>query len=345
MLISVVPLGASQLRKWQSYVDTHPGARAQHDAAWYAVLTECFRVAPHYLWAIDDEEQVRGVLPMYLSRSVFAGRHLATLEGGAVADTPDIAVGLYEAAEQLRDQLAARFLVVRDATHPHRAAAQESTFARTVVDLRGGVDATWKALPASTRSDLRRAQKRGVVAGRDDDALGSFYAMYARRMRDLGTPVESACLFDGLRVGLGERFRLYVARLDGCVVAGMLCAAGVGPWTHLYGASDASVFWHYPNEVVFWAAFASAASEGATEFDLGASAPGSGAHRFKAKWSAQGGSRPAVYRYYGSPSARGPFGLDAYRAAPSIYQRLWSRVPMPIANRVGPLPRRQLPFG
>jgi CelD/BcsL family acetyltransferase involved in cellulose biosynthesis len=345
MLISVVTVGASQLPKWQSYVDTHAVSRAHHDAGWYAVLAKCFRVAPHYLWAIDERECVRGVLPMYFSRSAFTGPHLATLEGGALADDSEIAAALYEEAERLRDTLGARFLVVRDARRAHRPAVQESHFARTVVNLRGGVEALWSAMPASTRSDMRRARKRGVVAKRDDDALGPFYSMYARRMRDLGTPVESACLFDELRSGLGTRFRLYVARLGERVVAGMVCAAGGGTWTHLYGASDSSTFWYYPNEAVFWGAFTAAVSEGATEFDLGASAPGTGAHRFKAKWSPETRCVPVVVRYYPSLSARGPFGLDAYRASPSIRQRLWSRVPLRIANRIGPLLRRQLPFG
>jgi serine/alanine adding enzyme len=344
MSISVVPVGEAQLAEWQSYADSQPAARAHHSAAWFAILARCFRVAPHYLRAVDARGRTCGVLPMYFSHSAFTGPHLGTLEGGALADAPEIALPLYDEAERLRDELHARYLLVRGAELPHRPATQESYYERTVVDLRCGLDVVWRTLPASTRSNVRRASRRGVIAERDDTALPAFYALYARRMRDLGTPVESACFFDAIRAGLGSRFRLYVARLGGRAVAGMLCEAGETTWTYLYGASDSSVLSHYPNEAVFWAAFGAAAAEGAAAFDLGASAPGSGAHRFKAKWAPPESTVPTVFRYYAARPHLGPLGLDAYRRGRSVRQRLWSHVPLQVANRLGPILRRQLPF-
>jgi serine/alanine adding enzyme len=345
MSISVVPVGEARLTDWQAYADSRPPAQAHHAAAWFAILSRCFHVAPHYRMAIDERGRTRGVLPMYFSHSAFTGPHLATLEGGALADSPEIAHSLYEEAERIRDELDAAYLLIRGGEPPHRSATHEACYERTVVDLRGGVDAVWRNLPASSRANVRRAVRRGVTAERDDAALRGFYELYARRMRDLGTPVESASFFEAIRTGLGNRFRLYLARLGRRAVAGMLVEAGESTWTYLYGASRAAALSHYPNDAVFWTAFGAAIAAGAAAFDLGASAPGSGAHRFKAKWAPPESTVPTVFRYYAAPPQLGPFGLDAYRRERSVRQRLWSRVPLRVANRLGPILRRQLPFG
>jgi CelD/BcsL family acetyltransferase involved in cellulose biosynthesis len=345
MSISVLTIGEPQLAEWESYMDSRPSARAHHSSAWYTVLRQCFRVTPQYLWAIDERGTICGILPMYFSQSVFTGPHLATLDGGALADAPAIAASLYDEAERVRDQLDARYLLVRGAESAHRRATQESYYERTVVDLRGGTDAMWRRLPTAARRGVRSATKRRVTTERDDAALPVFYSLYARRMRELGTPVESPCLFETIRAGLRCRFRLFLARVGGRAIAAILCGAGQTTWTYLYGASDSSALGYHPNDALFWAAFGAASREGALAFDLGASAPATGAHRFKAKWAPRENTVPHVFRYYAANPAPGPFGLDAYRRRRSFRQRLWSRMPLSIATRLGPILRRRLPFG
>ena len=88
---------------------------------------------------------------------------------------------------------------------------------------------------------------------------------------------------------------------------------------------------------------ADASSRGIRQFDLGRSTPGSTVHVFKQRW---GGTDVEVpYYFYPAPEARRrDMGLQKLKADDSWPQRVWSRLPLALCNRVGPLLRKQLPF-
>src|SRR2546426_12006698 len=79
----------SDLAAWQAFVDAAPEAGCMHHAGWLGVLREAFSVTPCFLLATDGGGIIHGVLPMYRSRSVLAGRHLSSLEGGVLACDPE----------------------------------------------------------------------------------------------------------------------------------------------------------------------------------------------------------------------------------------------------------------
>jgi len=337
----IEPVGPADLPRWQAFVDRSAGAGAFHHAAWHEVLRECFAVRPEYLWALDGEGEVRGVLPMYLSRSRFTGPNLATLEGAALAGSAAAGAALLEAAARRRDELGAGSLVVRggEAGAP---GGRSTRFVHPVVALQGGAEAVWASFQASHRNHVRKASKNGISVCRDETALPDFYRVYARRQRDLGTPVEGARLFDSLRRHFGPRLRLHVARLGGRVVGGMLCVSSVASWSYLYGAADSRHFHRYPNEALFWFTIQEAARAGALRLELGTSAPGSGALRFKEKWTKH--LLDVYHHHLDSAAARPRRGSDRFREGRTLAQRAWARLPLALADRLGPILRRQLPF-
>jgi hypothetical protein len=337
----IAPVGPADLPRWQAFVDSRPEAGAYHQAAWHTVLGECSGVGREYLWAADDAGGVRGVLPMYLTRSVFTGPQLATLEGAALGDSPDAEAALLAAARRRRDELGVPVLVVRGGRG--EPAGERTRFVRPVVELEAGLDAVWGSFKANHRNHVRKALRDGLSVAREDAALAEFYPVYARRQRDLGTPVEPARLFDSMRARFGGRMRLHVARLDGRVVGGMLCVTSPASWWFLYGAADFGAAARYPNEALYWFTIQQAAAAGARALDLGTSAPGTGALRFKEKWTAR--REDVYYRSIPAPNHRVRAGAERFRQGGSLAQRAWSRLPVALANRLGPVLRRQLPFG
>lgn len=328
-----------QFPAWQEFAGRHSSATIFHDSGWYFVLTS-LDVAPEYWWATDAGGAVRGILPMYFSRSPFTGRHLGTLEGGVLSNERLVADALIRRASERSAELGSRYLLIRGGRHPPPDSASV-VLRRFLIDSAGGADAAWESLSSNQRNKIRKAGKRGLAVDHDDGALEEFYGVYARRMRDLGTPVEGLPYFDALRRTFGRRFRLHVARVDGRVVGGMICISGGRFWSWLYGASEEAVFHLFPNESLLWSILQAAASDGAETLDMGASAPESGAATFKGRWATRTDPVPYIYHrstggWMGSPGG--------YRSRETYLQRGWSKLPLWFTNRLGPRLRRSLPF-
>jgi len=62
---------------WQQFVDDSPQATLGHLLGWRSVVQKTYHHTPYYLMAIDGRA-IKGLLPLFLIRSPFSGRILAT---------------------------------------------------------------------------------------------------------------------------------------------------------------------------------------------------------------------------------------------------------------------------
>ena len=82
--------------------------------------------------------------------------------------------------------------------------------------LASSEEAQWKALDNKVRNQVRKAQKSGCVAETGGaELIDDFYDVFARNMRDLGTPVYGMQLFDETFRAAPAACRVYVVRLRG----------------------------------------------------------------------------------------------------------------------------------
>jgi hypothetical protein len=92
-----------------------------------------------------------------------------------------------------------------------------------------------------------------------------------------------------------------------------------------------------PNMLLYWSFMERCIGKGRKVFNFGRCTPGGGTHRFKAQWGGREQTLPWLQwpeaTTTESPEA-GPFRLAT---------RLWRRLPLPVANRVGPLLARRIP--
>ena len=215
----------------------------------------------------------------------------------------------------------------------------------TVVATRIGADALWSALKGTIRRGIRKAEKDEIQVARDSglEHLDEFYGIYAERMRELGTPVFGVTTLHAMREHLGQdRLRFYLAKRRDALIGGMLCIVHNRRITDMYVVARRLPDTEYANYLLYWHAIRDAADEGFDEFDLGRSTRGSTVHFFKQKWG--GADIDIPYRYY--PAAGSPLkmGLLEEPGEKSLMQRLWSKLPLPVCNIVGPIIRRDLPF-
>lgn len=209
-----------------------------------------------------------------------------------------------------------------------------------LLDLPESEDVLWhEGFRAKLRSQIRRAERTAAVWRCGVDQVQPFYEVFARHMRDLGTPVLPRALFEAI-----------ASRLSDIVVFGVVyygevpVAAGCGfRWRNEFEMTWAASLREYnreaPNMLLYWSFMKEMIGRGITSFNFGRCTPGSGTHRFKLQWG--GRDEPLPWAQWS------PAGLAATPSPDSPKYRFavaaWQRIPVPVATRLGSRLARSLP--
>jgi FemAB-related protein (PEP-CTERM system-associated) len=335
---------------WDAFVGGHPAATVAHRRGWGDVFTAAYGHCALPLVARDGGEVV-GVLPLVLIESRLFGRRLVSLPfldyGGVLAEAgrgPGAAAvesALVEAALALARERRAHSLGLRQlakTTLPHPVADDRVTMLLPLTTEA----AAWAALPSERRNRIRKGQRQGLEATwHGASALDDFYAVFARNMRDLGSPVHGRAFFRHLLARLPDVARVLLVRdRDGRVVGAAVCLfhreTVMVPWV----SSRRDAFALCPNFVLYWEVVRLACREGYRTLDLGRSFRNRGTFEFKRQWGARPHPLPWIFLDL-QPGTAPSVDQDAGR-----YGRLveaWKRLPLPVASALGPWIRRQVP--
>jgi Acetyltransferase (GNAT) domain len=335
----------ADLAAWQEFVDGNGNAGFMHHAGWYGVLCDTCWVTPYFMMACNQQGAIEGILPTYFSRSPLTGRHISSLEDGVLATTPEAANALLIEARLLRDKTQSRYLQIRGGMIDPPADVTQPTV-HTVIETSKPVETLWAAVKKKTRWAVRQAKRQDISIELDAALarLSGFYAVYAAHMRDLGTPVFGAERFDAIVTHLGrDRLRLYTVKHGGRLVGGMLCILNGSRWTDYCAIVRPSPDTDFANYLLYWHVIRDASQNGAERLDLGRSTPNSNVHLFKRKW--RGIDIEVPYQFYLRPGFHSEnVGFGRQKQNQGMMQRCWSKLPLVVCNRIGPLIRKQLPF-
>ena len=94
-----------------------------------------------------------------------------------------------------------------------------------------------------------------------------------------------------------------------------------------------------PNMLLYWRFIENAAEHGLRTFNFGRCTPGGGTHRFKQQW----GGRDETLWWYHRPSDEDASTPNPDDGALSLGPKVWRKLPLPVANRVGPRIVRLIP--
>lgn len=340
--LSVEPL--QDAATWDAFVHRSEQSSFCHLAGWRTVMREVMGHDCPYLIARDPDGELHGVLPLVRVRSRLVGHYLLSmpfLNYGGPLGTPAAERALTDAAVAEARRSGADVVELR-ARHPVNTAMETSDRKVTVVlPLPDSVDALWKkTFKAKLRSQVRRPTKAGMEARFGPDQVEAFYRVFARNMRDLGTPVLPRRFFERLRDVFADRV------LFGAVYTGdEPVAGGCGfTWGDEFEMTWASSLREYnrqsPNMLLYSAAMEEMIGRGVRAFNFGRCTPGEGTHRFKRQWG--GEDEPLPWAQWSAKGAS--VGDDQQRPVFQAAVRAWRRLPMPIANRLGPVLARRLPM-
>ena len=327
---------------WDTYIRRRP-ASAYHGFAWKGILERAFGHRAIYLAAMRGDAIV-GVLPLVEFRSRLFGRFAVSLPflnyGGVIADDDEAARSLAGHAVSLAREHGWRHVELRHSTQ--RFPAWPCRRHKVAMSRRLPADAAslMPSIDRKARNLVRKAEKAGcVVEVGGGELVTEFYRVFARNMRDLGTPVYSSRLFEEVIAGCGDQARVFVVRHRGQPIAASLVVGWRDevevPWaSSLRTHSDKA-----PNMLLYSAMLHHAVENGRRVFHFGRSTPGEGTFQFKRQWGAE--PTPLVWEYLaleGAPPDQGPTN-PKFRAAIEV----WRRLPVPIATLLGPHIVRNIP--
>jgi FemAB-related protein (PEP-CTERM system-associated) len=327
----------SDAAAWDRYVDRHPDASGYHLWDWRRVFAGVFGHETPYLAATRHDALV-GVLPLVAFQSAIFGRFLVSLPfvnyGGVLADDQAIAVALVEHAGSLARRMRARHVELSHRERRFENLTPKQHKVAMVRALPPTADELWTTLDRKVRNQVRKAEKSGltaVIGGAE--LLPEFYAVFARNMRDLGTPVYSPRLFATVCEVFPDRAATVVVRHEQRPVA----AAVTWRWRQRVEVPWASSLREFnslaPNNQLYWTILQRAIAVGAAELDFGRSTPNEGTYHFKKQWGAE---PSALYWEYDVVAGRGLPDQSPKNPKFGLAIKLWQRLPVPIANVLGP---------
>ncbi|MEP6890442.1 MAG: FemAB family XrtA/PEP-CTERM system-associated protein [Nitrospirota bacterium] len=330
---------------WDQYVLGCQTASGYHLSAWRGVIHEVFGHPTTYLMARDERGVVRGVLPLVLLSSVTFGRFFISLPffnyGGLIADNGEAMTALKEAAERQAQSVKASHIELR---HQEPCGIDWPSSQRKVsmrAQLPSQFDELWNGFSSKLRSQVRRAQKEGMtVRVGGTECVEEFYEVFSRCMRDLGTPVYGKKFFDVMVKAFPKESRICVVSLGRVPLAAGFLYGFRDTLEIPWASSDKRYNRLSPNMLLYSSALQYACQQGFRLFDFGRSTPDSGTYRFKEQW----GAKPCqLYWYYWLAGGQSIPKLNPDNPKFKAAISLWQRLPLPVANLIGPHIVKYLP--
>jgi serine/alanine adding enzyme len=328
---------------WDRFVAHQPGFTHFHRHGWKGVIEETFGHECIYLVSRNEVGEIEGVLPLVRVRSILFGHYLVSMPflnyGGPLGTAEAVLALASDAAAQARTDRV-KLLELRSRLELPLELAVSHRKITVVLDLPNDRESLWKAFPSKLRSQIRRPEKEGVEVRFGPDQVGPFHEVFARHMRDLGTPVLPRRWFELIAARFGEDAWFGCAWHEGHPVAGGAGFRWGGEFEKTWASSLMAYNRLAPNMLLYAGFMERAIAGGITRFNFGRCTPGSGTHRFKRQW---GGRDEDLWWYQLSSGAGEAATPSPDRGAFSLGPRLWKHLPVPIANRLGPRIVRFIP--
>jgi FemAB-related protein (PEP-CTERM system-associated) len=339
MTVAIRTLDTGSEAAWDRFVAAMPAGTFFHRAAWARVIEATFGHATHYSFA-ERDGAITGVLPLGRVKTLLFGDTLISVPfcvyGGIVAADAESEAALLHHAERLLVRTNAQALEFRglDATEPVDGwIGRPDLYVTFRKSIEADHERNMKAIPRKQRAMVRKAIQNGLRSA-VDHAPDRLHAIYAESVRNLGTPVFSRRYFRALIDAFGRDVDV-VTILDGeSAIASVMNFYFRDEVLPYYGGGTAAARARAGNDFLYWETMRLAADRGCRVFDFGRSKIGTGSYAFKHNW----GFEPAKlhYRFRLKPGEAIP-ELNPMNPKYRLFIAAWKKLPLPVANTVGPL--------
>jgi FemAB-related protein (PEP-CTERM system-associated) len=328
-----------------AYVRAHPAGSIWHSTGTTRFIEATSGHQTRYLCALDENNRVIGVLPLVRMKSRLFGDFIVSVPyfnyGGVLANHRKAADLLANNAVSWRDETGAAHVELRHAFDIGFKFPKRTDKLTFWLPLPEAKEDLWNSFRPKVRAQIRRGEREAdeVVFG-GKELLSQFYQVFARNMRDLGTPVYGKEFFSNLLRELGSGASLVVVKKNGRPV-GCAFIAGQGgrleiPWASTIREENYTGI----NMLMYWRILEYAIQNKYQIFDFGRCSRGAGTSRFKRQW---GASEIPLFWDYALPEGKNLPELNPDNPKFRLLIAIWKRMPVWMSRLIGPGIVKNLP--
>ncbi len=336
---TLAPGAPETAARWDAFVRACPQATFFHLSAWQGIIEGVFRHRTHFLYA-ERAGEIVAVLPLAEVRSRLFGHALTSLPfcvyGGIAADAEceaDAVAALEAEADRIARQLGVQHLEYRNFAPRHADWPRQELYVTFRKAILPEVEDNMLAIPRKQRAMVRKGIKNGLV-GHIDPSVDRFFALYSDNVLRHGTPALPKRFFATLKQVFGDACEvLTVTDPAGKPLSSVLSFYFRDEVLPYYAGDDVAARDLAANDFKYWDLMRRACERGCKVFDYGRSKVGTGPWSFKKNWGFEPQPLSYEYRLYKRDSVPQNNPMNPkYRA----FIALWKRLPLGVANALGP---------
>jgi len=322
--------------EWDAFVRTSEDGSPFHLTAWKRAVETAYGHRAHYLMARRGH-RVEGVLPLFEVRGVLGGRALISVPygvyGGICSNSPEATKALVDAATDLGRQRRVSYVELRQRRDLGIGLPTKSLYVTFARALSKSEEENAQAIPRKQRAMTRKGARYGLRSTIGRNHLDRVWDIYARSLRNLGSPVFPRRLFQALYDEFDKDCQVLAVWHDERIVAGVVTFFYEDQVVPYYGADLREKHLYGVADFMYWQLMCHAAKAGYRVFDFGRSREGTGSYDFKRHWGFE--PVPLPYQYVLLNGGQLP---DVSPSNPRLQlaRRIWRKLPLTVTNHVGP---------
>jgi FemAB-related protein (PEP-CTERM system-associated) len=343
MKLNIEAADECDARSWNEFVKMNPHATPYHLWEYGKSLSLTYGYKRFYLIAKEDEEIV-GILPLIQVKSLLFYNKLISLPfceyGGQLSESKYIAKSLWKMAIEVANKLKVDYVEIRnpsnipDINGYHRI----QRYVTFEIDLTKSKESLWCNLDKKTRNAIRKAMKNGVEVEevKNENGLKLYYKLYLKTQKRHGSPPNSFKLFYNIYRQLQPMgiMRILLAKYQGKTIGGIITFHFNGIIYWWGGVMDPDYRHLNPTNLLLWEMIKWGIENDLKTFNLGRTRKNTSIYHFKSKW----GGKEVVLQDYVFPlnSSRKYILPDPYQGRYKFLSKLWSILPIVLAEKIGP---------
>lgn len=326
---------------WDEFVEQNPDSSFFHRIGWKKVIENTYGFKSNYL-VVRENGFIQAILPLFEIKQKTGNKLLSvpfSTEGGVLYKTEGAKQKLIEKAKELTKQDDFDYLELRQEKDIGTDLETKDYYNHMKLILTSDPEIVWQDMDKKARNAVRKAENLGLTTDRGLRYFEDFYKIFSINMRDLGTPVDKKQFFEEIIKQFSSNTDIVVAKLKEKVIGAVFLIKHKNTIKSEWASSLRKYFGYNANQLIYWRAIQDACKEGFEIFDFGRSMEGEGTYTFKKKF----GAKPVKlhYKYLINKGTLPDIRKTNWKR--KLFAKTWSKLPLPIANKIGPKIREQFP--
>jgi len=335
---------------WSEYVNSHPNSDVYNSLKWRDCISKSYGYEPRYYIALEHN-QVVGVMPLFLIKSVIKGNKLSSCpfayHARLLSNNDSIQEAMISKAIEEAKNLGVKYLELKLVDKINSEIVQKFKLEETIPYKSTKLTlADYPVLQSGfswrLRKDLRAFQRRMEAENlkfsfdsNEDDLKSLWNLILEEYTRKFGVPCGPYKTFKVTYDKLKEDYKIFTVKDEkGRIVAGIIFIVFNGQAIDLYSVTHNDYIRLLLSTLVMGQAIKWCCDNGLKSFSFGPSSPSQESLiSFKEKW---GGATSDVYYYYYSVSGNVSHAID-FGSDLHILRKVYSRLPLSLVKMTLPI--------